>query len=328
MDRSPGHNRPDLATSHALAHSWADFFTSVRLMNNAPRGITLMVLSMAGFAIEDTFIKLASATLPVGEILAILGFGGLVFFAIVIRVQGRPGLFSRGFLAPAVVARNVGEVVGTGGYVLGIAMAQLTAATAVFQALPLAVTLGAALFLGEVIGWRRWTAITLGFIGVLVIIRPGGATFEPALLWIVVGIAGLTLRDLATRRTPAEVDTLQLAGWGMGTTCLLGLAMLAITGGAVVPDPKAVLWLAGCMGAGFISYLALTEATRVAEAGVTTPFRYSRLLFALIPGWFVFGERPDLWTWAGSALIVGSGLYALARERRRKRNLPPLPLTR
>jgi len=286
-------------------------------MNNAPRGITLMVLSMAGFAVEDTFVKLASAMLPVGEILAILGFGGALFFAAIARAQGRPGLLSRGFGAKAVVARNLGEVAGTGGYVLGITMAELTTSTAVFQALPLAVTLGAALFLGERIGWRRVSAITLGFVGVLIVIRPGSATFEPALLWTVVGVAGLALRDLATRRTPAEVDTIQLAGWGMATTCVLGLGMLAITGGAVWPPPQMMLWLAGAMVAGFVSYLALTEATRVAEAGVTTPFRYSRLVFALVPGWFVFGERPDLWTWAGAALIVASGLYALARERRR-----------
>lgn len=288
-------------------------------MNNAPRGITLMVLSMAGFAVEDTFIKLVSASVPVGEILAILGLFGAVFFAVIARAQGRPGLFSRGFFAPAVVARNLGEMVGTGGYVLGITMAQLTTASAVFQALPLAVTLGAVLFLGEGIGWRRWSAISIGFVGVLIIIRPGAANFEPALLWVLVGIVGLTLRDLATRRTPAAIDTIQLAGWGMAASCVLGVIMLTITGGAVVPGGKESLLLVASMTAGFAAYLALTEATRVAEAGETTPFRYSRLVFALVPGWFVFGERPDLWTWLGAGLIVGSGLYTLARERQRAR---------
>lgn len=287
-------------------------------MDNAPRGITLMVLSMAGFAVEDMFIKLAAAQMPLGQIIAILGFTGMVFFATLARVQGRPGLISRGFFAPAVVARNLGEMVGTAGYLLGITLAALTTSTAVFQALPLAVTLGAALFLGERIGWRRTMAITVGFVGVIIIIRPGGASFEPALLWVVVGVVGLTMRDLATRRTPAQVDTVQLAAWGMGVSFVLGLGMLAFTGGAIMPEGRLLWWLGGAMLADFGSYLALTEATRVAEAGVTTPFRYSRLLFALIPGWFVFGESPDFWVWVGAALIVGSGLYALARERRRR----------
>lgn len=287
-------------------------------MNNAPRGITLMVLSMAFFAVEDTFIKLAAAQLPLGEIIAILGLIGMLFFATLARVQGRPGLIARGFFAPAVVARNLGEMVGTGGYLLGVTMAALTTSTAVFQALPLAVTLGAALFLGERIGWRRTVAITAGFVGVLIVIRPGAAGFEPALLWTVLGVAGLALRDLATRRTPAYIDTVQLAAWGLGVSFLLGLFMLSITGGAMLPSVEVAWLLLGAMVAGFAGYLALTEATRVAEAGVTTPFRYSRLLFALIPGWFVFGERPDLWTWVGAGLIVGSGLYALARERYRR----------
>ncbi|MBW7921104.1 MAG: DMT family transporter [Rubellimicrobium sp.] len=295
-------------------------------MNNAPRGITLMVLSMAGFAVEDTFIKLASAGMPLGEIIAILGLGGTIFFATLARLTGRPGLLSRGFFTPAVVARNLGEMVGTAGYLLGITLAALTTSTAVFQALPLAVTLGAALFLGESIGWRRTLAITAGFVGVIVIIRPGAAGFEPALLWTVLGVAGLTVRDLATRRTPAHVDTVQLAAWGMAVSFVLGLGMLAVTGGAVIPDRHLALLVLGSMVADFGAYLALTEATRVAEAGVTTPFRYSRLVFALVPGWFVFGERPDAWTWAGAVLIVGSGLYALARERRRR--LSPAPAAR
>ncbi|MCC7319383.1 MAG: DMT family transporter [Rubellimicrobium sp.] len=288
-------------------------------MNHTLKGITLMVLSMAGFAIEDMFIKLAAARIPTGEVLAVMGLGGTFFFAALARIQGRPGLWSRQFLAPAVLARNAGEVVGTGGYILGITLAPLTMASAVFQALPLAVTLGAALFLGEAVGWRRWSAIFAGFLGVLVIIRPGLEGFDPALLWIVVGVAGMTLRDLSTRRAPVAVDTIQIAGWGMAACFVLGLFMLALTGGATVPGRIESLWLLGAMAAGFVSYWALTEATRIAEAGVTTPFRYVRLVFAMIVGWVVFQERPDLWTWAGSVIIVGSGLYAVARERRKRR---------
>ena len=283
------------------------------------RGILLMVLSMAGFAVEDMCIKLAAADLPTGEILLILGVMGTGFFAALCRIQGRPGLWAQGALHPAVVVRNLGEVAGTAGFVLAITLAELTTATAVFQALPLAVTLGAALFLGETVGWRRWTAISVGFLGVLVVIRPGLDGFQPAALWSVLAVAALAMRDLATRKVPPRIHTLQLAGWGMVAVAVLGAAMLAVTGGAALPSPATCAVLGGAMTAGFLAYWGLTEAVRIADVSITTPFRYIRLVFALMIGWAVFGERPDLWTWIGAGLIVGSGLYTLARERRSRR---------
>jgi len=288
-------------------------------MTSPLRGILLMVLSMAGFAIEDMCVKLSSAELPTGEILLILGVAGTAFFAALCRLQGRPGLLTADALHPAVVARNLGEVAGTAGFVLAITLAELSTATAVFQALPLAVTLGAAVFLGESVGWRRWSAIAVGFVGVLVVIRPGLDGFQPAALWSVLAVAALALRDLATRRAPGRIHTLQLAGWGMVAVAVLGAAMLAVTGGGALPSPFATLCLAAAMTAGFLAYWGLTEAVRIADVSITTPFRYVRLIFALMIGWAVFGERPDLLTWVGAALIVGSGLYTLARERRSRR---------
>lgn len=283
------------------------------------RGILLMVLSMAGFAIEDMCIKLAAADLPMGQVLLLLGASGALFFVALGRVQGAPPLLDRQVWHRAVVARNLGEILGTGAYVTALALAPLTTTTAVFQALPLAVTLGAALFLGETVGWRRWSAIAVGFLGVIVIIRPGLDGFEPAALWAVVTVGALALRDLATRRAPGTVHTLQLAGWGMVSVAVLGAALLAVTGGAVWPAPGTALLIGLAAVVGFLAYWALTAATRMAEAGATTPFRYTRLLFALIIGAAVFDETPDLLTWTGAALIVGSGLYTLARERRSRR---------
>lgn len=283
------------------------------------RGILLMVMSMAGFAIEDMCIKLAAADLPTGQILLILGLTGTVLFAALGRLQGAPSLIDRQVWHGAVVARNIGEIVGTAGFVTAIALAQLTTATAVFQALPLAVTLGAALFLGEAVGWRRWTAIIVGFLGVLLIIRPGLDGFEPNALWSVLAVAGLAVRDIATRKVPARVHTLQLAGWGLIAVTLLGAGLLAVTGGAVWPSPTTALLIGIAATVGFFAYWALTAATRMADVGATTPFRYTRLVFAMIIGALVFNETPDLLTWLGAGLIVGSGLYTLARERRLRR---------
>ena len=136
------------------------------------RGCVLMVLAMAGFALEDMFIKRLAAAMPVGQIIALVGLGGAVIFAAICAAQGRR-LWSRDLLARPVILRNLGEMAGTLCFVSAIALTPLSQASAIIQAMPLAVTLGAALFLGAPVGWRRWTAILAGFAGVLMVVRPG-----------------------------------------------------------------------------------------------------------------------------------------------------------
>ena len=283
------------------------------------RGIVLMVAAMAGFALEDMFIKHVSATLPVGQILLVLGTGGAVIFSILALRQSRR-LFSRDLFARPVLLRNAGELVGTLGFVTAIALTPLSSASAILQATPLAVTLGAALFLGEQVGWRRWSAIGLGFLGVLLVIRPGLAGFEPASLFAVMAVFGLAARDLATRATPPNVTSLQLSAYAFAMLVPLGAALLAFGPGTLQPVPTpTLLRLAGALGFGVTAYYAIVAAMRMGEVSVITPFRYARLIFALIIGTLVFGERPDGWTLAGAALIIGSGLYTFAREAQLRR---------
>lgn len=279
------------------------------------RGIVLMTAAMAGFAMEDMLIKRVSAHLPVGQILMFLGVAGAFVFAIMARRQGA-AFWSARALHPAVVLRNVTEMVGTIGFVTALALVPLSTASAILQASPLAVTLGAALFLGEKVGWRRWTAIAVGFLGVLIVIRPGMETFQPNSLWAVLGVIGLSARDLATRGVPRDVTTIQLSAWGFAAVGVLGAGMLAITGGAAMPDVPQSAHLVAALAFGVASYWAMTTATRVGDVSSIMPFRYTRLVFALALGAIVFGERPDLPTLAGAALVIGSGLYTLARERR------------
>ncbi|WP_151718514.1 DMT family transporter [Gemmobacter serpentinus] len=284
------------------------------------RGILLMVAAMAGFALEDMFIKWASADLPTGQILLMLGVLGSPIFVLLARREGGRFL-NRDILNPALLGRNLGEMVGTFGFITAIALTPLTSATAIFQAGPLVVTLGAALFLGEKVGWRRWSAIFVGFIGVLIIIRPGLDGFEMASLWSVLAVIALSARDLATRRIPGHITTAQVSAWGFISIAVLGAIMLAFTGGAHMPGPVQAGCIAGALLFGVTAYWALTQATRLGEISVITPFRYARLIFAMIIGGLVFAERPDLLTYLGSALIIGSGLYTFARERLRKRAL-------
>lgn len=283
------------------------------------RGILLMVASMAGFALEDMFIKRLSGQLPLGQILLMLSVFGTPVFALVARRNG-VRLWSRDLLHGAVVARNLGEVVGTLGFVTAITLTPLTSATAIFQATPLFVTVGAATVLREEIGWRSWAAMAFGLLGVLIVIRPGLSAFEPASLWAVLAVLGLSVRDVATRRVPASISSMHLALYGFVAVGLLGAGALALSGGAVLPTALQGGILAGALFSGIGSYWAITEAMRVGEVSVVTPFRYSRLLFALVIGTLVFHERPDVATLSGAALIICSGLYTLNRERTKRRH--------
>ena len=288
------------------------------------RGIGLMVLAMALFAVEDAFLKLASAALPTGQIVLLAGLLGVPAFALIARRAGDRILTGRLF-HPAVLARNAGEMVATIGYITALATVPLSTVSAVLQALPLGVTMAAALFLKEPVGWRRWSAILAGFAGVLMIIRPGMDGFRPEALWVLLCVAGLVVRDLATRAIPADCSTAQVAAWGLGSVALLGVLMSLWQGATDLPGPAELAPVLIAALFGTTGYAAVVAATRHGDVAVVSPFRYARLVFAVGLAFVVFAEVPDGLTWAGSALIVGSGLYAFARERRRKATLSLAP---
>lgn len=285
------------------------------------RGIALMVLAMALFAIEDLFLKIAAADLPTGQIVFLSGALGMPVFFILARRAGAR-VISRGLWHPSVIARNAGEMVGTLGYITALALVPLATVSAVLQALPLGVTMAAALFLGEPVGWRRWSAICVGFLGVMLVIQPGTEGFRPQALWVLVTVAGLTLRDLATRAIPAGSSTAQVSAWGLGSVALLGLLMMVWQGDWRLPGATQALPLLGAALFGTGGYAAIIAATRHGDVSVVSPFRYTRLIFAVFIAALFFNELPNSLTWAGAGLIIGSGLYSFARERRRKATLP------
>lgn len=281
------------------------------------RGSLLMIAAMAGFAVEDMFLKFAARQLPVGQILMIFGAAGMVGFAILAKRQGAR-LVTPALLSPAILTRAGFEVTGRLFYTLAIALTPLSSASAILQATPLVVVAGAALVFGERVGWRRWSAILVGFIGVMVILRPGLAGFSPLSILAVLGMLGFAGRDLATRAAPKTISNLTLGVYGFAILVPTGAGLLAWTGGAVWPDGLSVTALTGATVFGVAGYYALTAAMRVGEVSLVTPFRYTRLLFALILGAAVFAERPDAATLIGSGIIVGSGIYTLLRGRRAK----------
>ena len=278
------------------------------------RAIALMVLSMAGFAVEDMLIKYIALEMPTGQFLMLIGAGGALIFTLMAWKQGQ-AVLSADFLRPTIIIRNLGEVIGTLGFVTALVLTPLSSASAILQATPLAVTLGAALFLKEAVGWRRWSAILIGFGGVVAVIRPGLDGFQPASLFAVLGVIGLATRDVATRATPAEISSLVLSAHGIGMLVPAGAVLLWIRGGAIAPSAQGYSLLFAALIIGVSAYYALTLSMRLGDVAVVTPFRYVRLVFALFIGVTVFHEQPDVWTLSGAAIIILSGLYTFFRER-------------
>lgn len=288
------------------------------------RGATLMVLAMFGFAIEDMLIKQMAAGLPVGQVVTIIGAGGAIIFGFIAKSYG-DGLWSTDTLHPALLIRNLCEVFGTLGFVAAIALTPISTASAILQATPLVVTLGAAMFLGETVGWRRWMAIMIGLFGVLLIIRPGMDAFDAKSLLAVLGVAGLAGRDLATRRIPKTISSRIVAFNAFVISIFTGMILLAfgVTGSSwTVPDTIDSFRLMAAIFVGVAAYYAIVAATRVGDMSIIAPFRYSRLVFALIIGVLAFGESPDTLTLVGAGIIVASGIYTLAREARLRRTSP------
>ena len=285
-------------------------------MGNTIRGPILMVLAMLGFAFEDMFVKKLTVNLPVGEVLILFGLAGMLVFFVIARLGGvsirHPAATSRPMLARAGC-----EITGRLGYTLALAFTPLSSASAILQAAPLVVAAGAVVFFGEKVGPRRWSAIAIGFVGVLLILRPGLDGFTPASLFAVVGMLGFAGRDLATRAAPVSMPNALLGIYGFLMLFIAGLIALSFSGGAAMPTLAQWGWFALATGFGVFGYNALTMAMRSGEIAVVAPFRYTRLVFAMVLGMVVFAERPDTLTLLGSAIIVGSGLYTVVRSRKR-----------
>lgn len=291
-------------------------------MNNI-RGIILITLSMALFAAEDAFIKALTQSFSTGQVLIMAGLGGAAIFGAVAMVKGQPVLAPL-FRSRMLMIRTLSEALGAMMFVSALAQVPMSSAAAVFQALPLAITLAAALFLKEQVGWRRWSAIFVGFAGVLLIIRPGMEGFNPATLLVLGAVAAIATRDLISRKLPTDMSSYVVSFYGFAAMVPAGAFLMLIGAHAPVALalPQAGL-VTGAVLFGVLGYYAIVIATRTGEASAITPFRYTRLIFSMLLGMVVFAERPDLMTYAGSVLIIVSGLYTFLRERRLMRQAAP-----
>ena len=282
------------------------------------KAIAFLSASMAFFAFDDMFIKLASADIGVGQILTIQSLLSILYFGYLARRRGHR-ITRAAVLSPAIVLRHVGDVAGAVCFVIALSLIPISNASAILQATPLAVTLGAALFLRETVGWRRWSAIVVGFFGVLLVIRPGMEGFETASLFAVATVAGLAIRDLGTRIIPHTISTEVIA---LVASCLF-LVTAVILQSVMSPwqlmSPRTTVYVLSASVCGILGVHLITIALRIGEISLVAPFRYIRVVIAIIIGMVVFGERLDMYTIIGTGLIVASGLYTLYREQISKR---------
>ncbi|MBB3935484.1 DMT family transporter [Aureimonas phyllosphaerae] len=276
----------------------------------------LMTLSMATFATNDMLTKFATQSIEPVQIMAVRGvMASLLLF---LFARWRKAALSFSVLRePAVLVRAFADICTTLTYLNALRHLPLANTAAIFQALPLTITLGAFLFLGESVGWRRWTAIAVGFAGVLVILAPGVDGFNVYGLWVLASVVFAAMRDLATRRMPPNLSSPQIALVTSIAVTLTGFAFLPVVGWRPMSGSVWIILVFASMTLA-CGYALIVAAVRLGEMSFVAPFRYTILLFSIILGMLAFGERPTARETLGSLIVVGSGLYTLHREARRR----------
>lgn len=282
------------------------------------RGIFAMLMAVVTFVVSDMLVRLAAATLPTGEIMAVRGImaTGIVFGMAAatgaLREAGR-------FFQQVVLLRGGLEGVISIFFIAALPNLPFAVITSAMLAASLVATALAALLGIERVGPRRWLALMIGFAGVLVVLRPTPSDVTPAALLALTCTFLVGMRDVATRKIRAETPTILIALSSTVIVTVLGFALAGFEPGWRTPTPREAAFLAGAAVAVSCANVMIVTAFRVADVAVVAPFRYTSIVCAMIVGFVVWEESPDLWTVAGSLMIVGSSLYTMWRERVRAR---------
>ncbi|WP_299794348.1 DMT family transporter [uncultured Marivita sp.] len=289
-------------------------------------GALLMCVAMAVFTFGDASIKATGGDLPLSQLLVIRGvLASAALIAMAIYFKGlRLRLPAQDWVL--IVARGLAEATAAYFFLTALLAMPLANVTALLQMLPLTVTLGGALVFREAVGWRRWTAIAVGFLGMLLIVRPGTDGFTSASVYALCAVAAVTVRDLVTRRVSKAVPSLTVTVFSsVIVTLFAGVWSIEQEWVALTPRLTMLVLMATTFIIG--AYLCSVMVMRVGEVSFVAPFRYTGLVWALILGFLVFGEWPEPLTLIGASIIVATGVFSLLREARLKRRarMPILP---
>ena len=284
--------------------------------SSAPvKGVLFMLAGSALLTVNDAVLKWLSADFPVGQMLFMRGI--FVFLPIGFLVWRAGGLRAlRVGDAGGHMLRAALVVCGTFLFITGLSYLPLADAIAITFAGPLFITALAPALLGEHVGWRRWSAVLIGFLGVLVMVRPTGAAIQWAALFPLVASLTGALRDIVTRRIAMGETSVSLLVTTTSAVVLGGLATAPLGWSPITAQDLGLFAFAGVVLGS--AHFMLIEAFRFAEASAVSPFKYSNLIWAMIFGFAIWGHVPDAWTLGGSALVIGGGLYILHRETRRR----------
>ena len=278
--------------------------------------IACMIGAVACLTASDAIIKSMSSTYSVGQLLfirSIFVWPWIVLFALrqgglgSLRIKSLKGHGLRGLLV----------IASTFLFVTGLQYLPLANAIAAIFMGPLFITAMAPFILGESVGWRRWAAVSVGFIGVLIMVRPGTDAFQWAILFPVAGAMCGGLRDLITRRISQAESTLAMLA--MTTIVIMAAGVASIPFGWSPFDWNHLGRFA--VSGTFVAagHYLMIDTFRRGEAALVAPFKYTSLLWAIVIGYVAFGELPDSWTFAGACLIIAAGLYVFYRETQLRR---------
>jgi len=283
-------------------------------MTDNTKGVIFMMASMFGFVVNDTFMKSLFITYPIVEITFLRALFCLPLLFIAMKLKGVTFLNQSRASWNLMMLRGFAEVMATISFLYALKHLPLPNVTAIIQVLPLTVTMAAALFLNDHVGMRRWTAIIIGLIGVMIVIKPGTEGFSSYSYYAVLSVIFVTMREMVTRKLPAEVPSVLVTFVTViGVTIMSAVALPFVSLKAL--DASAVMLVFSASIAIFFGYLFSTMAMRVGEISLVSQFRYTGMIWAILLGYAIFNDIPATNTIIGVLIIVASGLYAFHRKR-------------
>ena len=283
-------------------------------LNNNMKGAALMTGCVSAYVINDAFMKLLFSEIALFQAIflrSIITVPPVLVMVWITKVA--ISNFSKQDKR-LILLRVVAEIFTTIAFLTALKHMPLANVTAILQALPLAITMAAALFLSEPVGWRRWTAILVGFVGVLIVVRPGLEGFNIYSLSALMAVIFITVREISTRKLTSEVPTITVVlSTAVGSALFAGIMMI----GSELDTVSALSWLLilGAAVAVSIATLLSVMAMRIGEIGFVSPFRYTSMLGAIGLGILLFGDWPDQPTLVGTLIIVSTGIYTFYREK-------------
>lgn len=279
---------------------------------NNTAGILFMLAAMASFSCGDSLMKLSATSIPTGELIwlraMLMGLAAFMYALLSGALRDLWKVFAR-----PMILRAIGDVGGAIAYQSALARLAFADLIAINQINPLVVTAASAIFLGERVGWRRWTAAGVGLLGVLLIIRPGTSAFNWWSILAIISVLFATLRDVSTKAIDLAIPAVLIMVFSSSAVAIGGLT-LSLFETWRWPEAQVLLQIVGASAFSLTGHICIITAIRKGELSAVAPFRYSILIWALILGLMIWGHLPDTLTLLGMAIVAGAGIYTFRRE--------------